>query len=109
MSFTDSPSYVSVIAGIVYGAPTAVQTSYWGPSATGGIIGDIATETWFSNVPKPAQTGWQGFMADLNKAASSAIGTLAPTKTSKGGAAPVKTGMGVAGVIGVVGGVLAAL
>jgi hypothetical protein len=73
------------------------------------VAGDLATETWWSNVPKPAQTGYQAYMADLSKAATSAIGTLAPTKTSRGGAAPMKTGMGVAGVIGVVGGVLAAL
>jgi hypothetical protein len=58
------------------------------------------------SVPQAIQTAVAGEQSALDSAAAKIIGT--PTSTSKGAGARA-TGLGVAGVVGVVGGVLAAL
>ena len=67
----------------------------------------ITSQAWYTkDVPKAVQTAVSAQIAAFDSAAEKILGT--PTSTSKGAGARV-TGLGVAGVVGVVGGVLAAL
>jgi hypothetical protein len=76
-------------------------------SKSGYYYKEITSQAWYTkSVPQAVQTAVAGEISAVNSAAEKIVGT--PTSSSKGAGARA-TGLGVAGMVGVVGGVLAAL
>lgn len=102
-SWEDSKAYTSAQEAIFSAAPSSVVASF---SVSGFYYEDITSQPWYTkSVPHAVQTAVAGEISAFDSAAAKFIGTA--SSTSKGaGARP--TGLGVAGVVGVVGGVLAA-
>jgi hypothetical protein len=103
-SWYDSPAYTSADIAIFSAAPSSVQSSI---SKSGYYYKEITTQTWYTkNVPHAVQTAVAAEISAIDSAAAKIIGT--PSSTSKGAGARA-TGLGVAGMVGVFGGVLALL
>ncbi|KAG0645116.1 hypothetical protein D0Z07_9111 [Hyphodiscus hymeniophilus] len=108
-SWYDTPAYTSAQAAIYSAAPSSVQKSI---ESSGYLYNDLTSQDWYTkSVPHAVQTAVAGEIKAFDSAAEKIIGT-ATSSSSKGVGARARaraTGLGVAGVVGVVGGVLAAL
>jgi hypothetical protein len=102
-AFDASPS---AWAGLIYAAPPKVQTLI---ADSGFAYATITAETWYKDVAKPAQTVWAAQQKDMESAAEEVVGKMATKTETSTAVTPKVTVMAVAGVVGVLGGVLAAL
>lgn len=105
-SWTNNPAYTSAQTAIYDAAPTSIQASI---SASGYNYKDIVTQSWYTkSVDKKIQSAVSVQISAIDSAAAKIVGT--PTSSSsKGAGAARQTGLGVAGMVGVVGGVLGAV
>ncbi|RDL40888.1 uncharacterized protein BP5553_00867 [Venustampulla echinocandica] len=101
-SWFDSPAQTSAYKAIYSAAPSSLKSSL---ASSGYRYAQITTQEWYTkDVPKAQQTD----LAKEDEALKSAARKILGTSTSTGGAVQ-RTGMAVAGVVGAVGAVLAAL
>lgn len=100
-TWLDSPAQTSAVQAIYSAAPSDLKSSI---ASSGYRYADITTQPWYTNVPEAQRTAIAKEVEAIESAAAAVVGTA----TSTGGAVQ-RTGMAVAGVVGIVGGVLAAM
>lgn len=102
LSWQANPASKSADIAITSAAPSSLSSSL---SKSGYHYKQLTTESWYTkSVDKAIQTQVINYISALD----SAEAKVYPTSTSKGGV-PRVTGLGVAGVLGIVGGVLGAV